>query len=68
MELTALRPDPLLAKQLTKLSSQGVELSVATNSPEAFVRRVFAALRLPELPLHCPTRNGWHEKPDARRA
>ena len=50
------------------LRSQGLELRLATNSPEAFVRRVFEALRLPLLPLHCPQqRNGWQEKPDARR-
>jgi len=70
VDLSSLRPDPLLQRQLAALAADGgVQWWLATNSPRSFVGRVLRALRVhKELTrIHCPSQaNDWASKPQAK--
>jgi len=69
VDVSVLRSDALLQKQLEKLRKEGVNFHLATNSPEHFVERVLEALDVKEHfeSVVCPSKsNGWLNKPDPR--
>ncbi|CAJ1396459.1 unnamed protein product [Effrenium voratum] len=72
VDTSALRSDPLLARQLENLGTQ-VDFTLASNSPRFFVERVLQALGVSQdlfggsAGIVCPeAANGWLNKPDPR--